>query len=84
MEIIGDCLCEDIKKNVGLLSRRNNLEETKMMVEQEVDLLHQLTNIGYKLYVPGNGDVFGGNFVCDTNVWFSKVYGDAIADKKNK
>lgn len=79
MEIIGDSLCAAIKQEVELFAGLNDLEDTKMMVEDELDLLYQLTNIGYKVWVVG-GDGVMGKFECSTDVWFDKIYTDAVAN----
>ena len=81
MELIGDSLCETIAREVKLYAPRNTLDDTKMMVEMEMDLLYQLTNLGYKVWVDGGDDMFGGHFECGTDVWFDKLYTDAVADE---
>lgn len=82
MELIGDSLCETIAREVRLYAPRNTLDDTKMMVEMEMDLLYQLTNIGYKVWVDGGEGVFG-HFECGTDVWYNKLYVDAVAKDKD-
>jgi hypothetical protein len=83
MEIIGDALCEAIIKEVRLFSQVTDLDGIKNQLEDELDLLYQLTNIGYKVWVSGKNPL-GGHYECGTDVWFDKIYTDAIAEKPVK
>lgn len=77
-EIIGDALCEAIRNEVMLYVRVSDLEGIKNQLEEELDLLHHLTNIGYKIWVNGGQGTIG-HYDSDIYVWFDKVYGDALA-----
>lgn len=80
MEIIGDALCEAIKKEVEMFSKITDYEGIKNQLEDEIDLLYQLTNIGYKVWVDGGEGIFG-RYECGTDVWFDNIYTEAIAEK---
>lgn len=82
MEIIGDALCETIKKEVEMFSRVTDYEGIKNQLEDEIDLLYQFTNIGYKVWIDGSEEVFG-HFECGTDVWFDKIYTDAVAKNES-
>lgn len=79
-ELIGDALCFEIKNTVEKYAVLNDMDETRLMVETELDLLHALTNIGYKMWVDAENFIDGYS-TSDTDEWFESVYTEATSSK---
>jgi len=76
LDIIGEALEGAIKKSVELFGK------SKYMYEEEISLLHDLTNLGYKMWINPIGKVLDGRACHDVQEWLKYV--QKTVHNKNK
>lgn len=73
VEIIGDALCAEVERSAKSFKEKEiTMKDFEVLHQPEIDLLRDLTQVGYSIYIQGD-DVLDGKFTTDTNEWIESL-----------
>lgn len=73
VEIIGDAICEGIRHTAIKYHEKGvSFKDFAELHEPELDLLRDLTYVGYVLWISGK-DALDGKLTCDVNEWIESL-----------